>query len=101
MALRRVDDTVLDRVDKTQKDLKKICDSISETISVFSNASEYSPLLSILLPELKNLVDVVKENIDFTRNGFDLFISEIKGLDRRVEELEKKVASCKNAEKRP
>ena len=85
MALRRVDDTVLDRVDKTQKDLKKICNSISETISVFSNASEYSPL----------------ENIDFTRNGFDLFLSEIKELDRRIEELEKKVASCKNAEKSP
>ena len=29
MALRRVDDTVLDRVDKTQKDLKKTSNSIS------------------------------------------------------------------------
>lgn len=95
MSLKRINSSILERVDKNQKDLKKSCDSIIEKIALFTNSAEYSPFLSVILPELKTLVEVTKEGIDFTRSGFDIFLSEIKALDRRIDELEKSTRSNK------
>lgn len=84
MPLKKIDDDVIEIVNKRQKELEELCENFSSNINKLIGKTN-SPIILSMLSSLNILMEVTKDQIDFTRNGFDLFLEEIKNLNRQIE----------------
>lgn len=84
MSLSKIDDSVIQTVTERQKALEDLCDEFNTNISKLEGRTN-SPIILSMLASLSTLMTVVKDNLDFTRSGFDLFLSEINTLNRKIE----------------
>ena len=84
MALKKINDDVIESVNERQKKLESLCDDFNTNISKLEGMTE-SRIILEMLDSLRILMNVTKDQIDFTRSGFDLFLSEIEQVNQRIE----------------
>lgn len=86
MALKKINDKVIENVDKRQKELESVCNVLNNNINKLLGQTD-TPMMLSLFGTLTTLIQVVKENFDFTRSGFDYFLEEIKNLNNELEKF--------------
>lgn len=79
-----IDRDTIKEVDERQKRLESLCEQFNSNINKLMGKTNSSMILSILA-SLSVLMEVTKDNIDFTRSGFDLFLKEIESLNKQIE----------------
>lgn len=84
MSLKKIDEKILKSVEERQRKLNDLCESFGNNISKLEGMTN-SPIILSMLASLGVLMEVLKDQIDFTRSGFDLFLSELESLDRQIQ----------------
>lgn len=84
MSLKKIDEKILKSVEERQRKLNDLCESFGNNISKLEGMTN-SPIILSMLASLGVLMEVLKDQIDFTRSGFDLFLAELEGLDRQIQ----------------
>lgn len=84
MPLKKISDDVINTVNERQKALEELCRTFGSNIDKLVGKTN-SPIILSMLSSLNVLMDVMKDQIDFTRSGFDLFLEEIKSLNSKIE----------------
>lgn len=84
MPLKKIDDDVIKSARERQKALEDLCETFGSNIDKLIGKTN-SPIILSMLSSLNILMEVMKDQIDFTRSGFDLFLEEIKTLNKKIE----------------
>ena len=84
MPLKKINDAIINSVTERQKELEELCDEFSNNINKLIGKTN-SPIILSMLASLNTLMKITKDQLDFTRSGFDLFLEEIKALNRQIE----------------
>ena len=94
--LKKINDEIIEDVTERQKKLEELCNEFNNNINKLVGRTN-SPIILSMLASLSVLMTVVKDNLDFTRNGFDLFLEEIKNLNQRIEKYHGDMDSAKKS----
>lgn len=97
MPLKGINKKVIEEVAERQKRLQELCDDFNSNINKLIGKTG-SPIILSMLASLSVLMEVVKDNLDFTRSGFDLFLDEIESLSNKLEQHCRKQTQQKRAE---
>lgn len=85
MPLKGINKKVIEEVAERQKRLEELCNDFNSNINKLIGKTG-SPIILSMLASLSVLMEVVKDNLDFTRSGFDLFLDEIESLSNKLEQ---------------
>lgn len=94
--LKKINDEIIEDVTERQKKLEELCNEFNNNINKLVGRTN-SPIILSMLASLSVLMTVVKDNLDFTRSGFDLFLDEIKNLNQRIEKYHGDMDSAKKS----
>lgn len=86
MGLKKINDDIIQSVTERQKKLETLCEEFNVNISKLEGMTD-SVIIISMLKSLKLLMSVTKDQLDFTRNGFDLFLEEIKSINSQIEKF--------------
>ena len=84
MSLKKINDEIIQTVTERQKKLEELCDEFNINISKLEGMTN-SVIIISMLKSLKLLMTVTKDQLDFTRSGFDLFLEEMRSINQQIE----------------
>lgn len=96
MPLKIINKKVIEEVAERQKRFEDLCEDFNSNINKLIGKTG-SPIILSMLASLSVLMEVVKDNLDFTRSGFDLFLDEIESLSNKLEQHCKETDSAEES----